>query len=345
MEPLQNKSTIIIAEAGVNHNGCIEIAKKLVDVAVNAGADYVKFQTFKAENLVSKLAKKADYQKRNLNDGIGTQYEMLKKLELSKQDHNDLIEYCSNKKISFFSTAFDVDGLNYLNSLNFDFFKIPSGEITNYQYLKKIALFNKPVILSTGMSTLKEIEDSLKIIKSYKIKNSLVTILHCNTEYPTPYGDVNLKAMLSIKQKFGVNVGYSDHTLGIEVPIAAVAMGAKVIEKHFTLDRNMHGPDHAASLEPEELYCMVRSITNIELALSGNGIKLPSKSEIKNKNIARKSIHLSKNVKRDEIIVENDFISLRPGDGISPMQIPEIIGKKYRRDLYHYDKLNLSDFG
>lgn len=344
MDHLQNKSTIIIAEAGVNHNGSIENAKKLVDVAVKAGADYVKFQTFKAKNLVSKLAIKADYQKINLKDGVDTQYEMLKKLELSDQNHKELIEYCSRKKIRFFSTAFDVEGLKYLNSLNFDFFKIPSGEITNYQYLKTIASFNKPVILSTGMSTIQEIEDALKIIKLYKIENHQIVILHCNTEYPTPYEDVNLNAMLSMKNKFGVNVGYSDHTLGIEVPIAAVAMGAKVIEKHFTLDRNMYGPDHAASLEPSELIEMVKSIRNTELALSGNGIKLPSKSEIKNKSIARKSIHIANKVFKGGLIDEKHFISLRPGDGISPMRIPQIIGKKFSRDLNQYDKLELSDF-
>lgn len=334
---------IIIAEAGVNHNGDIQVAKKLIDVAVDAGVDYVKFQTFKADSLVSKSAKKAEYQSVNINDGDNSQYAMLKKLELSHENHLELMSYCSERNIQFFSTAFDVEGVNYLNHLGLSFFKIPSGEITNYPYLRAIALCGKPVVMSTGMCSEIEIKQAMDVLLKFGLKKDNISILHCNTEYPTPMKDVNLKAMLSIQKTFGVQVGYSDHTLGIEVPIAAVAMGATIIEKHFTLDRTLPGPDHVASLEPEELKAMVKAIRNIELALSGDGKKMPSESESKNISIARKSIHLKKNLSKGHVISEEDIISLRPGDGISPMEWENIIGKKLNSDKNEFHKLLLSD--
>ena len=335
--------TIIIAEAGVNHNGDIETAKKLIDVASDAGVDYVKFQTFKADRLVSPLAQKAKYQIKNDKNSDDSQLNMLKKLELSDADHKELISYCKSKNISFFSTAFDEEGISYLSSLNFDMFKIPSGELTNYPYLKAIAKTGLPVILSTGMANLDEIEKSINVLVSYGTKKSEITVLHCNTEYPTPMIDVNLKAMLTIKEKLGVSIGYSDHTLGLEVPIAAVALGAKIIEKHFTIDRSLKGPDHKASLEPNELKEMVIAIRNIEMAISGNGLKEASLSEKKNIYIARKSIHLSKDLTTGSIISEQDIISLRPGDGICTMNWEEIIGKQVNKDLKKFTKLTLKD--
>lgn len=334
---------IIIAEAGVNHNGNIQLAKKLIDVAADAGVDYVKFQTFKADKLVSRDAKKASYQEKNINDGDDSQYTMLKKLELTHENHLDLMSYCAERNIKFFSTAFDVEGVNYLNGLGLCFFKIPSGEITNYPYLKAVALCGKPVILSTGMCSEIEIKQAVDVLTQFGLEKTAISILHCNTEYPTPMQDVNLKAMLSIQQKFGVQVGYSDHTLGIEVPIAAVALGARIIEKHFTLDRTLPGPDHVASLEPEELKAMVKAIRNIEQALSGDGEKVPSESETKNIAIARKSIHLNKNLSKGHVVTEEDIISLRPGDGISPMEWENIVGKKLVTDKKEYDKLLFSD--
>ena len=334
---------IIIAEAGVNHNGDIELAKKLIDAAVDAGVDYVKFQTFKADKLVSRDAKKASYQTKNINDGDDSQYNMLKKLELSHNNHLELMNYCDSKKIKFFSTAFDVEGVQYLNDLGLDFFKIPSGEITNYPYLKAIALFGKPVIMSTGMCTDLDIKNAFELLIKFGLSKDKISILHCNTEYPTPMQDVNLMAMLAIQKQFDVNVGYSDHTLGIEVPIAAVALGAKIIEKHFTLDRTLPGPDHVASLEPNELKAMVLAIRNIEKAISGNGIKVPSESESKNIEIARKSIHLNKNLNKGDTITEDDFISLRPGDGISPMDWEQVIGKKLVADRTTFHKLSYLD--
>lgn len=259
--------TLIIAEAGVNHNGSIELAKQLIDAAADAGVDYVKFQTFKTENLVSRSAKMADYQKRNMSVGENSQYSMLKKLELSPQQHYELVSYCNEKGINFFSTAFDLDSVDFLASLHLGLWKIPSGEITNYPYLRKIASYKEPVILSTGMSTFDEIADAISVLIKFGVSKEQITILHCNTEYPTPMNDVNLKAMHTIGEKFSVNVGYSDHTQGIEVPIAAVALGATVVEKHFTLDCTMDGPDHKASLEPQELKAMVTAIRNIEQAL------------------------------------------------------------------------------
>ncbi|MFH6994887.1 N-acetylneuraminate synthase [Flavobacterium sp. FlaQc-48] len=334
---------IIIAEAGVNHNGDLEVAKKLIDVAVDAGVDYVKFQTFKADSLVSKSAKKADYQNINIHDGDDSQYAMLKNLELSHENHLELMTYCSERNIKFFSTAFDVEGVNYLNDLGLSFFKIPSGEITNYPYLRTVASCGKPVIMSTGMCSEIEIKDALEVLIKFGLKKEVITILHCNTEYPTPMKDVNLNAMLTIKRNFGVQIGYSDHTLGIEVPIAAVAMGAKIIEKHFTLDRSLPGPDHLASLEPQELKEMVKAIRNIELALSGDGEKVPSESETKNIAIARKSIFINRDLSKGHIITDDDIISLRPGDGISPMEWENVVGKKLVVDKKEFDKLLVSE--
>ncbi|MFW0737297.1 N-acetylneuraminate synthase [Flavobacterium sp. T12S277] len=334
---------IIIAEAGVNHNGDIQIAKKLIDAAVDAGVDYVKFQTFKADSLVSKSAKKASYQTVNINDGDDSQYTMLKNLELSHENHLELMSYCSERNINFFSTAFDVEGVKYLNDLGLSFFKIPSGEITNYPYLKAVSLCKKPVIMSTGMCSEKDIENALEVLVKFGLSKEMISILHCNTEYPTPMKDVNLKAMLSIKEKFQTKIGYSDHTLGIEVPVAAVALGAQIIEKHFTLDKTLPGPDHVASLEPDELKEMVKAIRNIELATSGDGEKVPSESETKNIAIARKSIHLNKNLRKGHVITDDDLIPLRPGDGISPMEWENVIGKKLMEDKKELDKLLFSD--
>jgi N-acetylneuraminate synthase/N,N'-diacetyllegionaminate synthase len=268
---------------------------------------------------------------------------MLKKLELSDANHIELITYCKSKKISFFSTAFDVEGVSYLSSLNFDMFKIPSGELTNYPYLRAIAKTGLPVVLSTGMANLDEIEKSINVLVSFGTRKSEITVLHCNTEYPTPMIDVNLKAMLTIKEKLGVSIGYSDHTLGLEVPIAAVALGAQIIEKHFTLDRGLKGPDHKASLEPNELKEMVIAIRNIEKAISGNGLKEASLSEKKNIYIARKSIHLSQDLLSGAIINEQDIISLRPGDGICTMNWQNVIGKRVNKDLKKFAKLTLKD--
>lgn len=320
------KHVLIIAEAGVNHNGSLDIAKQLIDKAVEAGVDIIKFQTFKSEKLVSKAAKQAEYQQRNIGKKDEGQLAMLKKLELSPSDHEELMAYCRRKGIRFFSTAFDMDSIDYLHSLNLGLWKIPSGEITNYPYLRKIAQYHEPVILSTGMCELSDIEATVKVLVEFGVKKEQITILHCNTEYPTPYSDVNLKAMLEIQDRFGVQVGYSDHTQGIEVPIAAVALGATVIEKHFTLDKNMEGPDHKASLEPDELKAMVRAIRNIEQAL-GSEHKTISESERKNIEIARKSIVAACPIRKGEIFTEENLTVKRPGNGISPMQWLDVIGK------------------
>lgn len=333
---------LIIAEAGVNHNGDINTAKQLIDVAAEAGVDLVKFQTFKADELVSKAAKQAEYQKKNIGDGEDSQYQMLKKLELSDDAHHQLIAYAKEKGVKFFSTAFDVKGLDYLNTLGFDLFKVPSGEITNYPYLRKLAQLAKPVILSTGMADMAEIEAALQVLERGVAQDN-ITVLHCNTEYPTPMEDVNLKAMLTIQKELGVKIGYSDHTLGVEVPIAAVALGAQVIEKHFTLDRNLPGPDHRASLEPGELKGMVTAIRNIEKAVAADGEKKASPSELKNKAIARKSIHLAAAVEAGEEIREELLIPLRPGDGINPMEWDKIIGRKAASNLEQYYKLTWED--
>jgi len=328
---MRNK-VLIIAEAGVNHNGDINIAKKLIDAASDAGADYVKFQTFKADNLVLKKAPKADYQKNNTRSSDDSQYAMLKKLELSIENHQELINYCNTKVIRFFSTAFDLKSIDLLASFNLGLWKIPSGEITNFPYLKKIAQYRKPVILSTGMSSMNDIKQAISILLKYGVNKEDITVLHCNTEYPTPMEDVNLYAMQTIANTFDVKVGYSDHTLGIEVPIAAVALGATVIEKHFTLDKNMEGPDHKASLEPNELKAMVNAIRNIEKAL-GNGVKQPSDSEKKNISIARKSIVAAIEIKKNEIFTEKNITVKRPCNGISPMLWEKILGKKAIKDF------------
>lgn len=322
---------IIIAEAGVNHNGSLNLAKKLVDVASEAGVDYVKFQTFVPENVISKFAQKAEYQKQTTGSAE-SQLEMVRKLKLSKEDHLELIKYCEEKRIEFLSTPFDLDSIDLLVELGVKIGKIPSGEITNYPYLVKMAkAFNK-IILSTGMSNIDEIRDAVGVlVKNGKdLKN--ISILHCNTEYPTPMTDVNLLAMLTIKKEFGVDVGYSDHTLGIEVPIAATALGASIVEKHFTLDKTMNGPDHKASLEPDELKSMVRAIRNIELAL-GAPNKMASTSEFKNKDIARKSIVAKLAIKKGDVFTEENITVKRPGSGISPMRWNEVIGKISKSDF------------
>lgn len=327
------KKTLIIAEAGVNHNGDLQNAFKLIDAAVEAGVDYIKFQTFKADQLVSKSAKKADYQIQNTGNDNDNQFDMLKKLELSHDDHQKLIDYCNEKGIRFFSTAFDLESLNYLKEIGLDLVKIPSGEITNLPYLRKAAQLFDKVILSTGMCTMQDIEDALTVFLNENIKKENITILHCNTEYPTPMKDVNLLAMLEIQKKFDVEIGYSDHTLGIEVPIAAVALGATIIEKHFTLDNTMPGPDHAASLEPLDLKSMVTAIRNIDEAISGTGIKEPSESESKNMEIARKSIIAKIDIKKGEVFSEDNITAKRPGTGITPMKWDDVIGKKAKQDF------------
>lgn len=332
--------TIIIAEAGVNHNGSIELAKLLIDEAVESGVDYIKFQTFKSENLVTRTAKQADYQKKNIGDSDNSQYNMLKELELSEEQHFELIEYCNKKGIKFFSTAFDMDSIDFLTSLNLGLWKIPSGELTNYPYVKKIASFGEPVILSTGMSSTEEISDTVNLLVSCGLPKEKITILHCNTEYPTPMCDVNLLAMNSIKKRFQTEIGYSDHTVGIEVPIAAVALGAKVIEKHFTLDRNLPGPDHKASLEPSELKAMVSAIRNIEQAL-GSEEKKVSSSEMKNKAVARKSIVAAKAIKAGEMFSEENLTVKRPGIGISPMKWESVIGQAAIRDFEQDELIEL----
>jgi len=329
--------TFIIAEAGVNHNGSIELAKKLVDVAVEAGADAVKFQTFKATNIVSKNAQKAEYQKKNMNDGDNSQFNMLKKLELDVKTHRELILYCQQENIMFLSTPFDHESIDMLDKLGLEIFKIPSGEITNLPYLRSIGKLGKKIILSTGMADIGEIEDALDVLMKEGTKKENIIVLHANTMYPTPMEDVNLKAMVTIGNTFDIDFGYSDHTLGIEVDIAAVAMGAKCIEKHFTLDRTMEGPDHKASLEPNELKAMVKAIRNIELAL-GNSIKKPTKSEIPNKNIARKSIVAKTTIKKGEILSEANLAIKRPGNGINPMRWDEIVNTIAQKD-YIEDEL------
>lgn len=327
----------IIAEAGVNHNGNIEIAKKLIDEAVRCGVDAVKFQSFKAKNLVTKVAKQADYQKENMGKEV-SQYDMLKALELSDEEHIELINYCKEKGIMFLSSPFDLESIDMLNNLGIEIFKVPSGEIENVPYLRKIAKTGKKVILSTGMSNLADIEFALDILKGAGARD--ISVLHCNTDYPTKMEEVNLRAMNTIGNAFSVEIGYSDHTKGIEVPIAAVALGAKIIEKHFTLDRNMEGPDHKASLEPNELKNMVDSIRNIEIAL-GNGVKALTDSEKKNIKIARKSIISSTSIKSGEVFTEDNLTIKRPGTGLSPKMWDEILGKKAKKDYYADEMVEL----
>lgn len=325
----------VIAEAGVNHNGSLEIAKKMIDVAAKAGADAVKFQTFKADTLVRKDAAKAAYQQENATDKQESQYEMLKKLELTKQMHQELMQACADKGILFLSTPFDIDSIQMLTDCGITVMKVPSGEITNYPYLREIGRTGKPVILSTGICEMQEVKDAVRVLRENG--SSEITLLHCNTEYPTPMQDVNLKAMRTLREEFGLPVGYSDHTQGIEVPIAAAAMGAVVIEKHFTLDRSMEGPDHKASLEPEELRAMVQAVRNIETAM-GDGMKRPSASERKNRDVARKSIVAKKDIRKGEVFTEENLTAKRPGSGISPMRWNDVIGSAADRD-YEQDEL------
>lgn len=327
----QSAKTLIIAEAGVNHNGSLDLAMQLVDVAANAGADYVKFQTFKSENLVTSNARKAVYQQENLPETDDSQLQMLKALELSEADHLALKEYCRSKGIGFLSTAFDLESIDFLHELGMDLWKIPSGEITNYPFLRKIASFNGRVVVSTGMSDETDIQNALIALSENGQNLSKVSLLHCITQYPTPMQDVNLKAMLSLK-KFTDSVGYSDHTNGIEVAVAAVALGAEVIEKHFTLSRSLPGPDHKASLEPDELASMIQSIRNIEKAL-GDGVKRVSVSESGNKEVARKSIVAARYIKKGEVLSEENITTKRPGNGISPMLWNSVCGSRAVRDF------------
>ena len=330
-------SVFVIAEAGVNHNGSLDLAKKLIDVAVEAGADAVKFQTFKAEKLVSKNAEKAKYQKENMSGSDDSQFAMLKKLELDLDTHHKLISYCNTKNIMFLSTPFDHESIELLHELQLPIFKIPSGEITNLPYLRHIGSLQKKVILSTGMADMSEIEDALDILLQAGTKKDNITVLHANTMYPTPMEDVNLKAMVTIGNTFDVAFGYSDHTLGIEVDIAAVAMGASCIEKHFTLDKTMQGPDHKASLEPDELKAMVQSIRNIEIAL-GSSVKKPTPSETPNIEVARKSIVANCSIKKGEKFSVDNLAIKRPAKGITPMRWDEIVGKVATKD-YEVDEL------
>ena len=328
IDPLK---TLIIAEAGVNHNGDISLARQLIDVAADVGADFVKFQTFTADKLVTKSAEKAEYQNQT-TDVNESQHTMIRKLEFNRDTHENLIKHCKSREIQFFSTGFDTESIDLLLELGLDRFKIPSGEITNLPYLRHIGQYKKPVILSTGMANQDEIEAALNVLEREGTSRKLITVLHCNTEYPTPMIDVNLRAMLSIRDTFDVKVGYSDHTLGIEVAIAAVALGATVIEKHFTLDRNLSGPDHHASLEPGELKDMVIAIRNIEKAM-GDGIKRPSLSEARNIPIARKSLVAAQTIREGEVFCKTNLAVKRPGTGLSPMRWDEVLGCKAPRDF------------
>jgi N,N'-diacetyllegionaminate synthase len=336
---MMKKPILIIGEAGVNHNGDIALAKKLIDVANYAGADLVKFQTFSADRLATQQAKKADYQS-VITGSTESQHQMLTRLELSPNMHHELIAYCATRNIGFFSTGFDIESVDFLMSLSINHFKIPSGEITNLPYLRHIGQFSKPVIVSTGMATMGDIEAAIDVLEQAGTPRSLITVLHCTTEYPTPMVEVNLRAMQSIKAAFGVAVGYSDHTAGIEVAIAAAALGATVIEKHFTLDRNLPGPDHKASLEPDELKAMVSAIRNIEIAL-GDGIKRLTPSEALNKPVARKSLVAIKDIKAGEVFSGENITAKRPGTGISPMTWDSVMGRKAVRDFSIDDIIEL----
>jgi N,N'-diacetyllegionaminate synthase len=320
---------VIIAEAGVNHNGDIQIAKTLIDVAAQAGADFVKFQTFKTERIVTQTAAKARYQKVTTG-ATESQYEMLKRLELSDEMHHELFDHCQEASIQFLSTGFDIESIDFLLSLGQSLIKVPSGEITNLPYLRHIGSRRLPVILSTGMSTMEEIGDALAVLSSAGLTKDMVTVLHCTTEYPTPLGEVNLHAMQSIRDSFGVAVGYSDHTVGIEVSIGAVALGATLIEKHFTLDRALPGPDHQASLNPDELHAFVTGIRNIEIAL-GTSEKTPTASEVANRNVARKSLVASREIHKGDVFSEDNLTAKRPGTGISPMNWDRLIGSSATR--------------
>lgn len=322
--------TLIIAEAGINHNGDVLLAKRLIDVAADAEADLIKFQTFSAKNIVTRSVSKADYQYES-TDKDDSQYAMLEKVELSEEMHRELIKYSQQRGIGFFSTSFDIDSVNMLIRLGQVRFKVPSGEITNLPLLRHIGKRNKEVILSTGMSDLNEVGNAIKSLEDAGTTRSKITALHCTTAYPAPMEDVNLSAMLSIQRAFGVSVGYSDHSEGIEVAIAAVALGAKIIEKHFTLDKTLPGPDHKASLEPDELKKMITAIRNIELAL-GDGVKKIMPSELKNRQVARQSIVAKANIKKGEALSETNITTKRAGSGISPMRWDQIIGSKSKRD-------------
>lgn len=335
----KNRRVFIIAEAGVNHNGSLEIVKKMIDAAISTGANAVKFQSFKAEKVISKYAPKAEYQ-RNVTDEEESQLDMLKKMELDFKAHKELIDYCKNRGIEFLSSAFDLESIELLDKLGLEIFKIPSGEITNLPYLRKIGSLKKKIIMSTGMADLEEIRNALNILIKAGTPKENITVLHCTTEYPAPFEDVNLSAMFTIKDTFKVGVGYSDHTLGIEVPIAAVALGATIIEKHFTLDKNMEGPDHKTSLDPTELKIMVKSIRNIEKTL-GDGIKKPSSSELKNKPIVRKSIIASRYIEKGECFTEENITVKRPGTGISPMEWNNMIGKSAKRNFAEDELIEL----
>ena len=329
-------SVIVIAEAGVNHNGDMEMAKRLVDVAAAAGADYVKFQTFSAERLVTRYAAKADYQKRNDSEAE-SQFEMLKRLELSDAMHQELIAHCSCRGIAFLSTGFDIESVDFLNALGISLFKIPSGEITNLPYLRHVGSLGKSVVMSTGMATLDETEAALRVLEQAGTPREAITVLHCTTDYPAAMRDVNLRAMNAIGQALGVAVGYSDHTEGIEIPIAATALGASLIEKHFTLDRTQPGPDHRASLEPDELGAMVAAIRNIEIAL-GDGVKQPTPNELRNASVVRKSLVAARPIRSGESFTLVNLAVKRPGSGISPMQLHHILGAPAKRD-YDVDEL------
>lgn len=335
------KQVLVIAEAGVNHNGELDTAKRLVDVAAEAGADLVKFQTFKAEKIASGAAKKARYQMRNEGGTeANNQLEMLKRLELSKADHAALMDHCSARGIGFFSTAFDIDSLDFLSELGFEQFKVPSGEITNLPYLRRLAGFGRDLIVSTGMASMGDIEAAIEAIEGAGLPRSRITVLHCTTEYPAPFEDVNLRAMNTIGQAFGVQVGYSDHTQGIEVSLAAVALGATVIEKHFTLDRTLPGPDHEASLEPYELTALVQGIRRIEKAL-GRPEKRPTASEADNVVVARKSIVAARAIVAGELFSDENLTAKRPGTGISPMHWDQVVGYAAPRDFAVDEEIHL----
>lgn len=332
-------SVMVIAEAGVNHNGSLALAKKMIEAAKDAGADYIKFQTFIPKELVAKDAQKAEYQKETTGTGE-SQQEMLEKLALTFEDFKELKEYCKEVGVGFLSTPFDFESIEFLKGLDLDFWKIPSGEVTNLPYLKRLAATGKPIVLSTGMCTLQEVGAAVRILETEGVKRQDITLLQCNTEYPTPYKDVNLLAMLKMQEAFNVSVGYSDHTKGIEIPLAATALGAAVIEKHFTLDRQMEGPDHKASLEPQELKSMISSIRHIEQAM-GDGEKRPSESEKKNIPVARKSIVAKTWIREGEVFTEENLTLKRPGTGISPMKWEEIIGRKADRDYQEDEQIEI----
>lgn len=333
-------NTLIIAEAGVNHNGDMVLARELIDVAADAGADLVKFQTFNADRLVTPTAKKADYQTKAMKGIVETQHQMLKRLELTRSDHEALIQHCADKEIGFLSTGFDIQSINFLVDLGVTLFKVPSGEITNLPYLRHIGSYGQSVILSTGMATLAEVENALHILEKAGTALGNITVLHCSTQYPTPMQDVNLRAMLTMRDAFGVRVGYSDHTQGIEIPIAAAALGASVIEKHFTLDRQLPGPDHQASLEPAELKAMVSGIRHVELAL-GDGKKKPMGAEQENKYVIRKSLVAAKAIQAGDQFSENNLVAKRPGVGLSPMCWDEVIGKVAKRNFSENELIEL----